>query len=186
MGCCLSCRSTSPNTFNTIRLIHHNGYVEDFDHPISVSEIIGKPPKQFLCTAAQLLSAGSKLLNPDTQLQPGDLYFVLPLSTLQDDISPLDMASVLKRLTARAKSIRSDDVSPKTSPSWSQNSLGSIGNSSARSPRRPERREMTYGLQKSCRMRARSWKPILDTIKEISFTRRSESDLREMHFITAK
>ena len=167
-------------------VVHLNGYVEDFDHPISFSEVIGRSPKQFLCTAVQLLSAGSKPLNLDTQLQPGHLYFVLPFSTLQDDISPLDMASVVKRLTARAKSIRSDDVSPKISPSWSQNSLGSIGNSSVRSPGRPERREMTYGLQKSCRVRARSWKPILDTIKEISFTQRSESDLREMHFITAK
>ena len=186
MGCCLSCRCTSPNTFNTIRLVHLSGYVEDFDHPISVSEVIGKPPKQFLFTATQLVSADSKPLNPDTQLQPGHLYFVLPLSTLQDDISPLDMASVVKRLTARAKYIRSDDVSPKTSPSWSQNSLGSIGNSAIRSPGRPERREMTYGLQKSCRMKARSWNPILDTIREISFTRRTESDLREMHFIATR
>ena len=66
MGCCLSCRCTPPNTFNTISLVHLNGYVQDFDHPISVSEIIGKPPKQFLCTAAQLVSAGSKpvSLNP--------------------------------------------------------------------------------------------------------------------------
>ncbi|XWS70978.1 hypothetical protein CRYUN_Cryun03dG0097600 [Craigia yunnanensis] len=186
MGCCLSCRCRSPNTLNTIRLVHLNGYVEDFDHPISVSEVIGKPPKQFLFTAAQLVSAGSKPLNPDTQLQPGHLYFVLPLSTLRDDISPLDMASVVKRLTEKAKSIRSDNESPKTSPSWSQNSLGSIGNSSVRSPRRQERREMTYGLQKSCRTRTRSWKPILDTIREISFTRRSESDLREMQFITTR
>ncbi|XVE98837.1 hypothetical protein REPUB_Repub03eG0143100 [Reevesia pubescens] len=175
MGCCLS----SPNTFNTIRLVHLNGYVEDFDHPISVNEVIGKPPKQFLCTAAQLVSAGSRPLHPDTQLQPGHLYFLLPLSTLQDDISPLDMASVVKRLTARAKSIRSHDLSPKTSPSLTQNDFGSKRNSSVRT-------EMICGLQKSCRARAQSWKPILGTIREISFTRRSESDLREMHFITTK
>ncbi|XVE71878.1 hypothetical protein DITRI_Ditri10aG0187100 [Diplodiscus trichospermus] len=179
MGCCLSCRSCAlQNTFNTIRLVHLNGYVEDFDQPISVSEVVGKPPKQFLFTAAQLLSAGSKPLNPGTQLQPGHLYFVLPFSALQDDISPLDMASVVKRLTARAKSVSSHHVS--------QNSLGSQGNSSVRIPWMPERREMEYGCRKSCRMKAQSWKPILDTIKEISFSRRSESDLREMHFITTK
>ncbi|XP_022728782.1 uncharacterized protein LOC111284362 [Durio zibethinus] len=178
MGCRLSCRCTSPNTFNTIRLVHLDGYVEDFDHPISVGEVIGKSPNQFLCAAAQLVSAGSKPLHPDTQLQPGHLYFVLPLSTLQDDVSPLDMASVVKRLTAKAKSIRSDHVSPKTTPT--------MENSSGRSQGRPERRDMTYGLQKSCRARARSWKPILDTIIEISFTQRSESDLREINFITTK
>ncbi|KAK6248022.1 hypothetical protein QUC31_019587 [Theobroma cacao] len=186
MGCCFSSRCRSLSTFNTIRLVHLDGYVKDFDHPISVSEVIGKPPKQFLCTAAQLVSTGFKPLNLDTQLQPGHIYFVLPLSTLQDDISPLDMAPLVRRLTARAKSIRSDAVSPKTSLLWSQNGLGSEGNSSVRSPRRLERRETTHDLQNSCRVRARSWKPILDTIKEISFTRRSESDLREMQFITKK
>ncbi|XWS28137.1 hypothetical protein CRYUN_Cryun25bG0039700 [Craigia yunnanensis] len=158
MGCCLSCSCTSPNTFNTIRLVHLN---------------------------AQLVSAGSKPLNPETRLQPGHLYFLLPLSALKDNISPLDMASVVKRLTARAKSIRSDDVSPKTSTSWSQNGYSSIGNSAVRSPGRPERMEMTFGHQKSSRARARSWKPILNTIREISFTR-SESDPREVHFITTK
>lgn len=182
MGSCLSCRS--PNTtFNTIRLVHLNGYVEDFVHPVSVGEIIGEPPYQFLCTASQLVSAATKPLNPDVQLQPGNIYFVLPLSTLQDDVSPLDMASLAKRLTARAKSIRSHDLLPKTSVSWTKDHGFSVENSG-----RPEtmRREMTYGRPKSCRLRARSWKPILDTIREISFTRRSESDLREMHSITTK
>ncbi|XP_021275570.1 uncharacterized protein LOC110410266 [Herrania umbratica] len=186
MGCCFSSRCRSPSTFNTIRLVHLDGYVKDFDHPISVSEVIGKPPKQFLCTAAQLMSTGFNPLNLDAQLQPGHIYFVLPLSTLQDDISPLDMASVVRRLTARAKSIRSDAVSPKTGLLWSQTGLGSEGNSSVRIPRRLEGREMTHDLQNSCRARARSWKPVLDTIKETSFTRRSESDLREMQFITKK
>ncbi|OMO62052.1 hypothetical protein CCACVL1_23052 [Corchorus capsularis] len=160
MGCCLSCRSSCSTPFDTIRLVHLDGYVEDLNHPISVSEVIGEPPKQFLCTAAQLVStcAGSKPLNPETQLQRGHIYFVLPLSTtLQDYVSPLDMASLVKRLTATAKS-----VSPK------------IISSSSRIKEMP------------CRARRRSWKPILETIREISFTRRSESDLREIHCITVK
>ncbi|OMO59348.1 hypothetical protein COLO4_34244 [Corchorus olitorius] len=164
MGSCLSCRSCKSSSstctpFDAIRLVHLDGYVEDLNHPISVSEVMGEPPKQFLCTAAQLVStcAGSKPLNPETQLQRGHIYFVLPLSTLQDYVSPLDMASLVKRLTATAKS-----VSPK------------IIASSSRIKEMP------------CRARRRSWKPILETIREISFTRRSESDLREIHCITVK
>lgn len=170
MGCLLSCICTSPNiTFNTIRLLHLNGDVEDFDHPITASEVIGNPPRQFLFTAAQLIAfAASKPLDPDTELKPGHLYFVLPLSTLRYEISPLDMASVVKRLIARAKSVRSDQVSPKPNPSSSLNRVGSAVDSSvSRSIRRPERMEMMYGLRKSCGERAQPRKPILDTIFEI-------------------
>ncbi|KAE8677185.1 OSBP(oxysterol binding protein)-related protein 4B [Hibiscus syriacus] len=159
MGCCLSssscsCKYASPNT---VRVIHFNGHVEDFEHPITVSEVIGNLPKQYLCTAAQLLSAGTKPLNPDAPLQPGHLYFVLPFSTLQDDVSPLDMASVVKRLTARAKS---HDGSRRTGP------LSAVNG----------------GLTR--RGTTRSWKPILDTIREMSFTGRSDSDIQAMRVIT--
>ncbi|KAL4325797.1 hypothetical protein GQ457_11G018200 [Hibiscus cannabinus] len=158
MGSCLSsscsCKNSSPNT---VRLVHFNGCVEDFEHPITASEVTGKPPRQYLCTAAQLLSSGSQPLNPDARLQSGQLYFLLPWSILRDDVPPLHMASLVKRLTARAKS---RDGSMKTRP------LSNIND-------RPKRREST-----------RSWQPILDTIREMSFTGRSESDLQEMHIIT--
>ncbi|KAI9123226.1 hypothetical protein K1719_006115 [Acacia pycnantha] len=39
MGGCFSCRS-SP-TFNTVRVVHLNGFVEYFEGPISVSQVTG-------------------------------------------------------------------------------------------------------------------------------------------------
>ncbi|KAL4341584.1 hypothetical protein GQ457_08G000090 [Hibiscus cannabinus] len=137
MGCCFS--SSYSSSSNTVRLVHFSGHVEDFEHPVTVSEVTGKPPKQYLYTAAQLLSAGATPLN-HARLQPGHLYFVLPLSTLQDDVSRLDMASLVKRLTARAKSHHG---SPETRP------LAAVNG-------RRKRRETT-----------RSWKPVLDTISEV-------------------
>ncbi|XP_059461952.1 uncharacterized protein LOC132190943 [Corylus avellana] len=169
MGACFSCRSSPPP--KSIRLVHMNGYVEDFQHPVSVSQVTGKPPKHFVCTPAQLLCAGSEPLQPNTQLEAGKIYFLLPFSVLRADVSPLDLVSIIKKLTAVAKASRREPQLPGASP---------YGLSPVTSPSRfmePEGEMMGYGADRSAR--ARSWKPILDTIKEKSFNRRSESDLQE-------
>ncbi|KAE8056691.1 hypothetical protein FH972_013439 [Carpinus fangiana] len=172
MGACFSCRSSPPpKGIRAIRLVHLNGYVEDFQHPVSVSQVTGKPTKHFVCTPAQLLCAGSEPLKPDTQLEAGKIYFLLPFSVLRADVSPLDLVSIIKKLTAVAKASGRE---PKSSGASSYNS------SPVTSPGRfmePEGQMMGYGAQRSAR--ARSWRPILDTIKEKSFNRRSESDLQE-------
>ncbi|KAF5456368.1 hypothetical protein F2P56_025859 [Juglans regia] len=186
MGACFSCRSSSA-AFKSIRVVHFNGFVEDFENPVSVSQVTGKPPKHFVCTPAQLLSTAtataSNLLKPDTQLEPGKLYFLLPYSTLQAEISPLDLASIAKRLTRVAKTNRSQPKSSRASPSISPYSSSPVLNSPSRSPSRfgePETSMVALGATQMS-SRARPWKPILDPIRERSFNRRSESDLQEKH-----
>ena len=182
MGSCLSCGSSS--TFKNVRVVHLNGYVESFEEPISVSQVIGTPPKHFVCTSAQLLSpSASKPLKADTQLQPGLVYFLLPYSILQADVSPLDLASLAKKLTSIAKTSRCGDNIKnlrKACPfSSSHDELGSVWNSPSRSPGRfavaDQQGAMGFGVRSPCRVRP--WKPILDTIREKSFNRRSESDI---------
>jgi hypothetical protein len=176
MGACFSCRS-SPPAAKSIRLVHFNGYVEDFEHPVSVSQATGKPPKHFVCTPAQLLCAGSEPLNPDTQLEPGKIYFLLPFSVLQPDVSPLDLVSVVRKLTAVAKASRREAKSPLRSQYGSSPGFSSPGASPSRFMEPEGKMMMAYGAQRSAR--ARPWRPILDTIGERSFNRRSESDLQE-------
>ncbi|KAJ6363131.1 hypothetical protein OIU78_003334 [Salix suchowensis] len=134
MGCCLSCKSSTE--FTNIRVVHLNGYVQEFQNPVSVSQVITgqSPSKNLVFTAAQLLSTESKPLNPDAQLETGQLYFLLPYSILQPDVSPVDFLCFSEEALFNSK--------------------------------------------------VRSWKPVLDTIREQSFNRRSESDLREMDFET--
>ncbi|KAI4335378.1 hypothetical protein L6164_014026 [Bauhinia variegata] len=173
MGGCLSCRSSSSKLKN-VRVVHLSGYVEDFEQPISVSQVTGNPPKHFVCTSLQLLSSASKPLKGDTQLQPGHVYFMLPYSILQADVSPVDLASLAKRLTAIAKTRRC--------ALSSQQGLSPVWASPSASPSRfgvPEHNGtvIAYGGRNSCR--AQPWKPILDPIREKSFNRRSESDLQE-------
>ncbi|KAF5749385.1 hypothetical protein HS088_TW04G01354 [Tripterygium wilfordii] len=186
MGCCFSCRtpSSSSSKFNNVRVVHLNGYVEEFELPISVGQVMnGQPPnKHFLCTAAQLISPVSKSLKPETQLEPGRIYFLMPYSTLQGDASPVDLAATARKLARMAKTSRCEPKSPTSSPTWSPCGSGSIGNSGARSINGIMKPEM------ACRGGGgRSWKPILDTIRERSFNRRSESEvLQEMYLEALK
>ncbi|XP_024024328.1 uncharacterized protein LOC21399872 [Morus notabilis] len=166
MGSCLSCRSSSSELeFKAVRVVHLNGYVEDFEHPVSVSYVTGKPTKYFVCTPAQLLSCGTKPMRPETLLERGKLYFLLPYSALQADVSPLDLASIARKLTALAKTVRRK---PNKSPGRFSPSPAQYGGSS------PD--TTSIGVQRA--VRERPWKPILDTIRERSFTRRSESELQ--------
>lgn len=178
MGGCFSCggSSSSPPTLEsaTVRVVHLNGYVEDFEQPVTVSQVTGKPSKQFVCTPAQLLSYGSKPLKHDTLLHPGQIYLLLPYSALQADVSPLDLASVVKKLTAVAKRSRVNHQGMSTSPGASS----PVWHSPARSPNRFFA-EPDNISQRVCR--TRPWKPILDPIRERSFNRRSESDIQAGH-----
>ncbi|XP_061361670.1 uncharacterized protein LOC133305458 [Gastrolobium bilobum] len=175
MGVCFSCNSSS--TFKNIRVVHLNGYVEDFDQPISARQVIGNPPKHFVCTSIQLLCSSSQQLNGDTQLQPGQVYFVLPYSVLQPDVSPVDLASLAKKLTAIAKTKPCESLKATSSMS-SQN----VWSSPSMSPGRfgvTEQYDMSMMNRGRSPCRVQPWKPILDSISEKSLTRRSESDLQD-------
>ncbi|MED6185777.1 hypothetical protein PIB30_060388 [Stylosanthes scabra] len=188
MGGCFSSRSCSK--LSSVRLVHLSGYVEDFEEPISVSQVTGNPPKHFVCTSIQLLSSSSKPLKADTQLQPGHVYFILPYSILQSEASPVDLATLAKRLNSIAKTRceeknknkKKNTLNGKTSTSVFSGGDGEFSgvwsmSSPCRSPARIGVAEqvamaMAYGGRSPCR-----WKPILDTIREKSFNRRSESDI---------
>ncbi|KAM7260569.1 hypothetical protein ACFE04_011242 [Oxalis oulophora] len=154
MGVCASRNLSS----NNIRVVHLNGYVEEFDHPVTASQVTycnGKPSKYFICTASLLSNSSTSPLKPDYFLLPGFIYFLLLYLALASDASPVDFAGVVKRLTAKANSLKSLRPSPKLST------------------------HMLKSTQISPQINKQSWKPNLDTIGEKSFTR-SESDLQEM------
>ncbi|KAL1335420.1 hypothetical protein HN51_064318 [Arachis hypogaea] len=193
MGAYFSCGARSSSNFKSIRVVHLNGHVEEFDEPISAGQVIfgvGSSTKQyFVCTAIQLLSScsSSMSLKEDAQLQPGQIYFMLPYSILHADVSPVDLASLAKRLNAIArtrpcldysnnnnnnnhKSMKDGFLSCQTQV-WNPIITSSPSNSVVG----------VMGEEKGSvyRVMQQPWKPILDTIKEKSFTKRSESDLQE-------
>lgn len=163
MGVCLSRTSSSSfssQKFCNIRVVALNGRVQEFDSPVSVSQITGSPPKHYLFTATELLSTSLNPLKPDTLLESGRLYILLPSSIFQAGYSLVDLANIVKRLTAKANSFKSEAMSPESSRRSNPSSL-SQNNSSLSSV--PE----TNGVKR--------WRPTLDPIREC------ESDLQEVN-----
>ncbi|CAL9753638.1 unnamed protein product [Musa acuminata subsp. burmannicoides] len=151
MGGCMSCRGA--RTFSCVRVIHMNGYVEDFEAPVTVGEVTGKPPTHVLLSSAHLIAFGSNLLRPDDCLEPGRLYFLLPHAVFQSESSPVDLATLMTRLTTAAK--RGGVAAPPAAPLP------------------PPSGPVWLGLGRGNPMasRARTWRPELDAIEERSFGR---------------
>jgi hypothetical protein len=117
MGCAFS--SSGPGAlppFSGVRVIHTNGYVEDFPGPgvVTVAHVTGKlqasasastttPPRYVLCSSADLLQPGRAPFRPGDTLQPGTVYFLLPHTVFQSESSAVDLACLMNRLTALAR-----------------------------------------------------------------------------------
>ncbi|KAL8509681.1 hypothetical protein ACS0TY_016772 [Phlomoides rotata] len=154
MGCSFSCIrfsfSSSSSTSKLIRIIHLNGYIEEIGYPVTVAEVIGKPTSHFLFTQAQLLDPGSAPLKPETPLEPSRVYFLLPFSLFDANMSPLDLVPIARKLASAAQSCKNGAVSSS---------------------------EVSYDRKSP---KPKSWKPILSTIRERSFNRReSDLQLQE-------
>jgi hypothetical protein len=110
MGCSFS-SSSGPGTlppFSGVRVIHTNGYVEDFPPDpagaVTVAHVTGKQQDAYvLCSSAHLLQPGRGPFRPGDALQPGIVYFFLPHSVFQNESSAVDLACLMNRLTALAR-----------------------------------------------------------------------------------
>ncbi|KAJ1260711.1 hypothetical protein BS78_10G253400 [Paspalum vaginatum] len=121
MGCGFSSSAGPLRPCAGVRVIHSNGYVEDFEGPgvVTVAHVTGRrhspasdkapasssssPPRHVLCSAAHLLQPGRGPFRPDDALQPGTVYFLLPHSVFQSESSAVDLACLMNRLTALAR-----------------------------------------------------------------------------------
>ncbi|CAA7398757.1 unnamed protein product [Spirodela intermedia] len=178
MGCVFSCRSGA--AFEGVRLVHINGYVEEFPGPVTVDEVTGKAPKLLCFTPAQLLSFSVRPLPDDERLLPGRLYFLLPPTVLQSDTSPVDLAALATRLSAHARS-GGDAAAGGAARSRAKSGLlhsDEVGAAPAAGMMAEGGGEDTRGGGavggiggRMTASRARWWKPVLDTIEEKSFRR---------------
>lgn len=112
MGCGFSSGGAGGlRPFAGVRVIHTNGYVEDFaagedGAPVTVARATASSPsscRYVLCSSAHLLQPGRALFRPDDALQPGTVYFLLPHSIFQAESSAVDLACLMNRLTALAR-----------------------------------------------------------------------------------
>ncbi|WCJ30999.1 hypothetical protein M5689_012518 [Euphorbia peplus] len=92
MGICNSCESTH---VATAKLILQDGKLQEFSYPVKVSYVLQKHPAYFICNADEMefddvLSA----VHDEDELQPGQLYFALPLNRLKHPLQPEEMAAL--------------------------------------------------------------------------------------------
>ncbi|KAL2252316.1 UNVERIFIED_CONTAM: hypothetical protein Sindi_0026300 [Sesamum indicum] len=103
MGICSSCDSTA---VATAKLISADGRLQEFPYPVKVSYVLQKNPACFICNSDEMefddvLSA----VNDDEELQPGQLYFALPLTRLKRRLQAEEMAALaVKASSALSKS----------------------------------------------------------------------------------
>ncbi|XP_052171627.1 uncharacterized protein LOC127787601 [Diospyros lotus] len=92
MGNCRSCQCPAAAT---AKLIFFDGELQEFSSPVKVSDVVQQNPGSFLCNSDQMdFNDFVSSLDDDEELQPGQLYFALPLRWLSRPLLAEDMASL--------------------------------------------------------------------------------------------
>ncbi|GER35707.1 plastid movement impaired 2 [Striga asiatica] len=98
MGICSSCEST---TVATAKLIMDDGGLQEFTCPVKASYVLQANPAYFICNSDEM-EFGDVVspVSDDEELQPGQLYFALPLSRLRRRLRAEEMAALAVKATA--------------------------------------------------------------------------------------
>lgn len=92
MGICSSCDATS---VSTAKLILNDGRLEEFSYPVKVSYVLQRNPSCFICNSDEMdFDDIVSAIHEDEELQPGQLYFALPLSRLRQPLQAEEMAAL--------------------------------------------------------------------------------------------
>ncbi|KAJ0692479.1 hypothetical protein HanPI659440_Chr15g0586471 [Helianthus annuus] len=98
MGLCTSCQSTS---ILTGKLILPDGSLQEFSSPITVSDVLRKNPSTFICNSDEMdFDNVVYPIKDHEELQPGQLYFALPLNRLKRRLQPEEMAALAVKASA--------------------------------------------------------------------------------------
>ncbi|KAG4169135.1 hypothetical protein ERO13_A12G067200v2 [Gossypium hirsutum] len=103
MGICSSCDS---NHAATAKLILQDGRLQEFPYPVKVSYVLQGNPTCFICNSDEMdFDDVVSAVEEDEELQPGQLYFALPLSWLKHPLQPQQMGALaVKASSALMKS----------------------------------------------------------------------------------
>nr|ABK25935.1 unknown [Picea sitchensis] len=108
MGSYISCSSNSVTsgtvTSGTVKVINSNGSVQTLQRRIKAAELMLDNPQHFVCHANGL-QIGRRInpLTADEELDFGHLYFLLPMAKLHSVLSGTDMASLASKANSSMK-----------------------------------------------------------------------------------
>ncbi|KAK6946193.1 PADRE domain [Dillenia turbinata] len=109
MGICSSCATTSV-AVSTAKLILQNGELQEFRDPVKVSQVLQKNPTSFICNSDDMNFDDYIIaVDGDEVLQPGQLYFLLPITWLDHPIQAEEMASLAYKASLALMSSGGED-----------------------------------------------------------------------------
>ncbi|KAI4327530.1 hypothetical protein L6164_019979 [Bauhinia variegata] len=105
-----NCTSSDSAQVVTAKLIVHDGRLQEFPYPVKVSYVLQKYPMCFICNSDEMdFDDVVRAINEEEELQPGQLYFALPLSRLRHRLPAEEMAALaVKASSALTKSSGGD------------------------------------------------------------------------------
>ncbi|XP_054810512.1 uncharacterized protein LOC129311999 [Prosopis cineraria] len=101
-----NCSSGNMGQVQTAKLILEDGQLREFPNPVKVSYLLQKYPMCFICNSDEMdFDDFMMAIDEDEVLQPGQLYFALPLSRLNHPLRADEMAALaVKASSALMKS----------------------------------------------------------------------------------
>lgn len=104
MGLIVSCpRQAKVVNPDVIRVVHLNGQVDKFPSPVSLKQVLQHHPRHFICHSRDLYAVNCRPLQTAEELRLGELYFLLPFSALESDLSAENLMALAARLLAAAR-----------------------------------------------------------------------------------
>ncbi|KAF8013618.1 hypothetical protein BT93_I1467 [Corymbia citriodora subsp. variegata] len=101
MGICSSSESTS---VATVKLVLHDGQLQEFSCPVKASHALQKNPTCFICDSDELdFDDVVVAVEPEEELLPGQLYFALPMSQLDSPLRPAEMVDLAVKANSALK-----------------------------------------------------------------------------------
>ncbi|XP_020217937.1 uncharacterized protein LOC109801308 [Cajanus cajan] len=90
-----NCNSSDSTQVATAKLVLQDGRLQEFSYPVKVSFLLQKYPACFICNSDEMdFHDVVSAVHEDHVLQPGHLYFALPLSRLTHPLQPHEMAAL--------------------------------------------------------------------------------------------
>ncbi|KAL0356756.1 UNVERIFIED_CONTAM: hypothetical protein Scaly_1361300 [Sesamum calycinum] len=94
MGNCRSC-DASRSTTVTAKLVLRDGRLQEFSWPVKVSLLLQQNPDCFICSSDEMeFDQLVAEMGGDEELQPGEVYFELPLRWRKQRLQAEDMAAL--------------------------------------------------------------------------------------------
>jgi PADRE domain len=84
LRCCLACLLPC-GAFDMIRIVHLNGQIDEYNHSITVREILAANPNHIVSwPCSQGRTRHIMIVSPESELKRGQIYFLIPASTVPE------------------------------------------------------------------------------------------------------